>query len=365
MQLDAWLVLKGLKTKKSNPVNAMKQTKALGKVILSIVLGTVCSVLLTGCKSETVSWTKAKDPFAKKNAKKSAEPKLGVPERMVVIWKDAVYEHPAVPPTRGIGGRLYFYDSEDNPIKVDGEVVVYGFDDTAGQDKTEADKKFVFKQDNFASHFNATALGPSYSIWLPWDKMGGKELSVSLIPVFRDASGKVIRSGQTVCVLPGPEMDKQLESPGKKTEEEELISSFTSMPGVQQIATTADLSGNGVNQTIAHLQQTSNGPEVNKGGAKIRSTTINLPSDTAMRLQQASRGVNFPVAPVAPASPAAANSSTNTAVVPQVSNNAAEAASVQSPLLPADGGMAPGRADANSNSRDSGRKVFGLPGSLK
>jgi len=344
---------------KSKPVNAMKRTNALGKVILSMVLGTVCSVLLTGCKSETVSWTKAKDPFAKKNAKKSAEPKLGVPERLVVIWKDAVYEHPAVPPTRGIGGRLYFYDSEDNPIKVDGEVVVYGFDDTAGDDKTEADKKFVFKQENFASHYNATALGPSYSIWLPWDKMGGKEVSISLIPVFRDASGKVIRSGQTVCVLPGPEMEKQVEAAGKKTNEEELISSFTSMPGVQQIATTADVSADGTNQTIAHLQESNAAPEVNKGGSKIRSTTISLPSDTAMRLQQASRGVNLPAAP-------ATSTSTTSAVVPPQSTSApADSSSIHSPLLPSDGNSIPGRTDANANSRDSGRKVFGLPGSLK
>jgi hypothetical protein len=343
---------------KSNPVNAMKRTKALGKLILSIVLGTVCSVLLTGCKSETVSWTKAKDPFAKKNAKKSAEPKLGVPERLVVIWKDAVYEHPAVPPTRGIGGRLYFYDSEDNPIKVDGEVVIYGFDDTAGDDKTEADKKFVFKQESFASHYNATALGPSYSIWLPWDKLGGKELSVSLIPVFRDASGKVVRSGQTVCVLPGPDMEQKVETPAKKSSEEELISSFTSMPGVQQIATTADVSGSGSNQTIAHLQESNSGPEVNQGGSKIRSTTISLPSDTAMRLQQASRGVNLPVAPTT------ANPTTNTAVAPQMSTPA-DAGSIHSPLLPADGSLTTGKAGVNSSNRDSGRKVFGLPGSLK
>jgi hypothetical protein len=278
---------------------------------------------------------------------------------LVVIWKDAVYEHPAVPPTRGIGGRLYFYDSEDNPIKVDGEVVVYGFDDTAGDDKTEADKKYVFKQENFASHYNATALGPSYSIWLPWDKLGGKEVSISLIPVFRDASGKVIRSGQTVCVLPGPEVEKQVEAPSKKSSEEELISSFTSMPGVQQIATTADASANGVNQTIAHLQESSGGPELNKGGSKIRSTTISLPSDTAMRLQQASRGMNLPVAP------ATSNATNNTAVTPQMTNAPADNSSIHSPLLPADGNMTPGRSDANSNSRDSGRKVFGLPGSLK
>jgi hypothetical protein len=97
---------------------------------------------------------------------------------------------------------------------------------------------------------------------------------------------------------------------------------------------------------------------VNQGGSKIRSTTISLPSDTAMRLQQASRGVNLPVAPTT------ANPTTNTAVAPQMSTPA-DAGSIHSPLLPADGSLTTGKAGANSNSRDSGRKVFGLPGSLK
>ena len=345
---------------RTNPVTSMNHKYALGKVLISVILGTLCSVLLTGCKSETVSWTKAKDPFAKKNAKKSAEPKVGVPERLVVIWKDAVYEHPAVPPTRGIGGRLYFYDREDNPIKVDGEVVVYGFDDTAGDDKTEADKKFVFKQESFANHYNATALGPSYSIWLPWDKLGGKELSVSLIPVFRDASGKVVRSGQTVCVLPGPEMDKPKEVPGNKTSEEELISSFTSMPGVQQIATTEDLAQKNATQTVAHLQEAGASASVNRGGAKIRSTTISLPADTAMRIQQASRGLNLPPTPSSSAQ------GPGSAPAPQSVNGTVDnPPAIQSPLIPSGTGMPPAKVDAGTDARDSGRKVFGLPGSLK
>lgn len=346
---------------KKNPVISMNRKYALGKVLVSVVLGTICSVLLTGCQSEKVSWANAKDPFAKKNAKKAAEPKVGVPERLVVIWKDAVYEHPAIPATRGIGGRLYFYDRDDNPIKVDGEVVVYGFDDTAGDDKTEADKKFVFKQDNFANHYNATALGPSYSIWLPWDKLGGKEVSVSLIPVFRDASGKVVRSSQTVCVLPGPEMDKPKDEPGKKSGEEELISAYTSMPGVQQIATTQDLAEKNANQTIAHLQESENGASVNRGGAKIRSTTISLPPDTAMRIQQASKGLNLPAT-----QPKSAQSN-DTPSSQQATSGSAEATSntIQSPLVPSATGAIPGKVDGEANLRDSGRKVFGLPGSLK
>lgn len=336
----------------------MKRKNVFGKLILSIVLGCVSSVLLTGCKSEGVNWAKAKDPFAKKNAKKSAEPNLAVPERMVVIWKDAIYEHPALEPTRGIGGRVYFYDREDNPIKVDGEIVVYGFDDTAGDDKSEADKKFVFKQESLASHYNATALGPSYSVWLPWDKKGNKELSVSLIPVFRDASGKVVRSSQTVCVLPGPETDKRNELPFEKSGEEELISAFTSMPGVQQIATSADMTSKSSHQTVAHLEETENGPAINKNGARIRSTTISLPADTATRLQQASRGIVLPTAPTT----SGVEQASSQVARPQSAARSSGSAVLGAPL-PAN--PPSGNSDANSASRDAGRTVFGLPGSLK
>lgn len=338
----------------------MKSTTILNKVLLALALGLFCSTILTGCKSEAVSWHNAKDPFAKKNAKKSAEPQAGVPERMVVIWKDAVYEHPALPPTRGIGGRVYFYDKQDNPIKVDGEVVVYGFDDTNGGSKTEADKKFVFKQETLGNHYNATAMGPSYSIWLPWDKQGSKELSVSLIPVFRDKSGKVIRSGQTVCVLPGPETEMRKDMATEKSGEEQMIASFTSIPGVQKIASSADLNQANGHQMVAHLSETQNGPEVNRNGARIRSTTISLPADTAMRLQQASRGLSLPPAPtpgnasgmVAPATTAGRSG-------PQPPPAASSQFSGSGAVL-----GAPPTNSGNSN-REANRGVYGLPGSLK
>ncbi len=337
----------------------MKKMNVLSKLLLSLISGSLCVVALTGCKSEGVSWTKAKDPFAKKDANKVVEPKLAVPERMVVIWKDAVYEHPAMEATRGIGGRVYFYDGEDNPIKVDGEIVVYGFDDTSGGGKAEADKKFVFKQESLAGHYNATALGPSYSIWLPWDKKGSKELSVSLIPVFRDASGKVVRSGQTVCVLPGPETEKRKDMANQQSQEEQLIAAFTAIPGVQKIASSADLTGASGHQTVAHLSETANGPEVNRNGARIRSTTISLPADTAMRLQQASRGLNLPAAPAGGSVGAPVPSGQNMAKTSSPALLPGAAANGTSPVLGAP------RNDAGGETREASRGVFGLPGSLK
>lgn len=342
-------------------VKPMKSTTILNKVLLVLALGLTCSTFMTGCKSEAVSWHNAKDPFAKKNAKKSAEPKVGVPERMVVIWKDAVYEHPAVPATRGIGGRVYFYDQKDNPIKVDGEIVVYGFDDSNGGGKTEADKKFVFKQESLEGHYNVTAMGPSYSIWLPWDKQGSKELSISLIPAFRDKTGKVIRSGQTICVLPGPETDKRKDMANEKSNEEQLIASFTAIPGVQKIASSAELNQASSHQTIAHLSETTTGSENARNGTRIRSTTISLPPDTAMRLQQASRGLSLPLAP----SPA----NGQPAVIPPASPSSINGQASEQPMNSQFSGSGPvlgaPMRDSSIPNREATRGVFGLPGSLK
>ena len=46
------------------------------------------------------------------------------------MWSDAVYTQPGLPPTRGFGGRLYFYDAHDQPVKVEGQLVVYAYDDS-------------------------------------------------------------------------------------------------------------------------------------------------------------------------------------------------------------------------------------------
>ncbi len=126
------------------------------------------------------------------------------PVTMAAIWADSVYEKTGEPSVRGFGGRIFFYDENNTSVKADGELIVYGFDDSV-KNKTEdsAQRKFVFTRDKFQSHFSENDLGASYSVWVPWEKMGGFRKSITLIPMFKTAEGALIKCSQSICTLPG------------------------------------------------------------------------------------------------------------------------------------------------------------------
>ena len=128
--------------------------------------------------------------------------KMLPPEKMAAIWNFGVYEKPGSPNIRGLGGRIYFYDANNNVVTAEGELTVYGFDDESGS-RTKPDKKFIFRESEFQTHFSESALGGSYSIWIPWDKVGGYRKSVTLLPVFKTTDGKIIESEQSINLLAG------------------------------------------------------------------------------------------------------------------------------------------------------------------
>lgn len=130
------------------------------------------------------------------------------PNRMMIIWKDAVVRSSSGQTKKGFGGRVYFYGRTEEPIKVDGKLIVYGYDDTVDNDTSTPERKYVFKQENFESHYDPTELGHAYSVWLPWDDIGGHEKTISLVPFF-EAEGIRISAGSSELTLPGkkPEVE--------------------------------------------------------------------------------------------------------------------------------------------------------------
>ncbi len=140
-------------------------------------------------------------PFRDKN-----KPQEGTPVRMVGAWTDTVMTQPGQKPQRGFGGRVMFYDKEGKkPILVDGQLVVYAFDE-AGRDPTDnkPTRRYVFPPDQVPIHMSVSELGASYSFWLPWDEAGGPKTEVSLICRFEPKEGGVVTGEQTKHLLPGP-----------------------------------------------------------------------------------------------------------------------------------------------------------------
>ncbi|MDE0735794.1 MAG: hypothetical protein OSB47_08220 [Pirellulaceae bacterium] len=138
-------------------------------------------------------------------SKKKAAPAVGNPARIVAIWSHDVLNTPGEMPTAGFGGRLYFYDDDNQASPVDGILTIHGYDDSQGPETLGKypDKTFVFTQDQLKHHYGESELGGSYSIWIPWQAVGGDQLKVSLVPSFKTISGNLLVGHQTQNLLPG------------------------------------------------------------------------------------------------------------------------------------------------------------------
>ena len=129
--------------------------------------------------------------------------KTVTPVRMAVIWKENVLRPESNKAVKGFTGRIYFYGNDDQLAMADGELVVYGYDDSQPIRSDVADRKYVFPADKFANHYSKSELGHSYSIWIPWEEYGGERKSISLVPVFKTANGQYIHGSTNRLSLTG------------------------------------------------------------------------------------------------------------------------------------------------------------------
>lgn len=226
-----------------------------------------CSIavaaIVGGCKSldthKLMPWSESKGKAPDPNA---------VPVRMAVTWLDAAYTAPGKQATRGFGGRVYFYNRDHKAIPVEGELIVYGYDDSTQDNSSRTpDRKYVFTPEQFAQHVSQSELGPSYSVWIPWDAVGGDQKNLSLLPIFRSTGGQVLTGDQTAAVLPGIK-PQPLDATPKRTPP--VLSNGNPSTAVRQVS---------YEQTGTDLTE-----------PRIRTTTIDVPMSTKLRLQTVSPG---------------------------------------------------------------------------
>jgi hypothetical protein len=190
---------------------------------------------------------------------------------MAVIWSPAMLNSPGKKPTRGFGGRVYFYDGQNKAVPVEGQLVVYGYNDSKQHDSKTPDRKFAFTPEQFTSHFSRTELGASYSVWVPWDEVGNTQMDISLVPIFTASSGQLLVGQASKVVLPGPE------TPANQTQIERFA-----LPPPEMIGSVPT---SGVQQ--ASFQQTATSNNQSAGALGLQETSIRLPSTLAERLAKA------------------------------------------------------------------------------
>jgi len=137
-----------------------------------------------------------------------------LPSEILPIWIDTVLHQPGKPGVRGFGGRIYFYETgKPDPVKVDGQLVVYAFDGSSDSpDMVAPLRKFVFTPDQLKTHHSNTSLGNSYSVWIPWDKVGGESRTLSLVARFDGREGGTAMSKPSKMLLPGLDTSTPMEN---------------------------------------------------------------------------------------------------------------------------------------------------------
>ena len=236
------------------------------------------TVALTGCAGVKNSMRlSGKDspwnPVEKLVAERKKESEPTEPVTMVVTWKGSVYETVGAK-ARGFGGRIFFYDQAENCVAAEGELTVYGFDDTKKKSADSGpDKKFVFRASEFQTHKSENALGVSYSIWIPWEKVGGYRKTISLIPIFKTADGRILKGGQSINVLHGKTPERQLSNNGPF----KVLGSSPAVLGHNDEANDLSTVDQGV---VRASYQEESSPE-----SRIRTSTINLTPNLARHVE--------------------------------------------------------------------------------
>jgi hypothetical protein len=250
-------------------------------------------------------------------------PDHGTPLRVAGTWTDTVLHRPGQKPQRGFGGRLVFYGpDEKKPILVDGQLVVYAFDET-GRDPTNnrPTRRYVFPPDQMPLHMSVSEIGASYSFWLPWDEGEGPRTEVSLICRFEPKGGAVISSEQTRHLLPGalppavaagqpPPLPEGVASRPARPTLESLMQARP-IHGGTQLASYETQASAGAEASQTQVQTTSLVPE-----RRMSVTSIRLPND----YQLPAANAQFLAAPTSPgqAAPAAAAPRIVPQIPPQV-----------------------------------------------
>lgn len=216
-----------------------------------------------------------------------------VPTRMMVMWTDTVLHQPQKSGVRGFGGRIYFYREDGpDPVKVDGGLAVYAFDaDDLNPKSAKPKRKFLITADQFAEHMSHTSMGASYSVWCPWDEVGGYNEQLSLIVRFEGRSGGVVISDPTVKLLPG------LNKPAGVAE--------ASRPNKGTIAQAASSDATESSTQLAGFKKVSSGSTSTKPPRR-QTETIDLPPSFYRHLKGPTQPIGSTPPPVeaAPVEPA-------------------------------------------------------------
>jgi hypothetical protein len=89
----------------------------------------------------------------------------------------------------GYAARVFLYDKSHKPIKAEGAMDVCCFEEKPGLFNNTPTKIVTFRPEDMELLYCESELGPSYTIWIPWDEKDSDAPQVSLLVKFRPVKG--------------------------------------------------------------------------------------------------------------------------------------------------------------------------------
>ncbi len=148
-------------------------TKRFGLLVLS-------ALMLVGCSANGL------ESPVKGLARIDDEPPVATREnpavRMACLWQPGEGTGLDGKPTRGFAGQMFFFAAgSDAPVKVDGAVRVYEFDDQGSrEEQVKAIHQFDFPPEVWSLYQRDSQWGPSYQVFIPYVRKGSHAADCAL-----------------------------------------------------------------------------------------------------------------------------------------------------------------------------------------
>ncbi|MCA9080775.1 MAG: hypothetical protein KDA58_09465 [Planctomycetaceae bacterium] len=126
---------------------------------------------------------------------------------VICLWEPAEGQGLDGLPSRGFAGQLLFFaHGHDEPVKVDGKVTLYVFDDQGSvEDQSRPLHEFNFEGAVWNTYLRESSMGAAYQLFIPYTRPGTKHAECSLrVKYTPPGGGRSSFSKMATIVLPGP-----------------------------------------------------------------------------------------------------------------------------------------------------------------
>lgn len=243
-----------------------------------LILSTLCNV---GC-------TTFKSPFGTKiPTATAADPAT----QILCFWQPGEGNDPDGYPCRGFSGQILFTSNKSQaPVKIDGDVRIYLFDDQGTVDEQAKPlRQFDFDGGSWNIHLGKTSLGPTYSIFIPYVRRGVTEANCSLRIRLKPKHGPTIFSDFSSMPLNPTKKVKRGEDakPMEKEEVEQI--GLDALTSVLKRTTTIPVAANGKPKAPEPAQPPAASNPIQQASHQVVSDAPNADAERIRQLEETVR----------------------------------------------------------------------------